>query len=91
MREAATFIARQSGYQDAGILAGLLHTVASTVRVWIHRRQVVDLTQFDDHMLADIGLTRGDVRQALDLPFSQDPSLELRRLAARNRGRRWNV
>jgi hypothetical protein len=42
-------------------------------------------------MLADIGLTRGDVRQALDLPFSQDPSLELRRLVAENRGRRWNV
>jgi hypothetical protein len=41
-------------------------------------------------MLADIGLSRRDVRAALDLPFSSDPTFELQLRATRNRRRGWN-
>ena len=54
-----------------------------------NRRSVARLLKWDDHMLSDIGLTRGDVRSALAAPFSEDPSDRLgalqgeRRFAAR--------
>jgi hypothetical protein len=46
--------------------------------------------EFDDHMLADIGLTRTDLREALDLPFGNDPGRELQFRAARNHRGGWN-
>ena len=52
-----------------------------------NRRQVLLLTELDDHVLSDIGVTRSDVRSALSRPFSADPSLELERIALSNRSR----
>jgi uncharacterized protein YjiS (DUF1127 family) len=38
-----------------------------------HRRELSRLTDLDDHMLADIGLRRGDLHQASCEPFWRDP------------------
>jgi uncharacterized protein YjiS (DUF1127 family) len=91
MREAASFIAGQRTVAGEGILSTLSAFAGRIVRAWNNRRQIVDLAEFDDHMLCDIGLTRQDVRDALDLPFSHDPGRELQRLAATNRRRGWNA
>lgn len=90
MREAASFIARQSGLAEAGLLSTLEEAVRRFVRSWSNRRKVVSLVDFDDHMLADIGISRSDVRQALSLPFSHDPAVELQRIAVKNRVQGWN-
>ena len=89
MREAASFISRQSGPVSAGILHAVVDVARAAVRAYQRRRQLMRLSEVDDHLLADIGVTREDVRWALDLPFSHDPGLELQRRAMRNRARGW--
>jgi uncharacterized protein YjiS (DUF1127 family) len=42
-----------------------------------NRRSVNRLTDWDDRMLSDIGLTRGDVHSALASSFADDPSYRL--------------
>jgi uncharacterized protein YjiS (DUF1127 family) len=91
MRNAASFIASQNGSFEAGILHTLFRKVQETIKAWNRRRQIATLVDFDDHMLSDIGLTRRDVREALDLPFSHDPGRELESRASRNYPRGWNV
>jgi uncharacterized protein YjiS (DUF1127 family) len=60
-------------------------TVADAVRrvavamtaVWSsfrNRRQIRHLAALDDHLLADVGLTRADVEAAADLPLHEDPT-----------------
>jgi uncharacterized protein YjiS (DUF1127 family) len=44
---------------------------------WRGRRLVMDMRDFDDAQLADIGLKRSDVHRALQLPASADPSMYL--------------
>lgn len=90
MREAASFIASQSVSTEAGILHQVGRAVREALQAWRNRRQVAALAEFDDHMLADIGLTRRDVREALELPFSYDPGRELQRRSERNQRRGWN-
>lgn len=91
MRNAASFIASQSIPSEAGILLTVLRRAQDVFGAWKGRREVATLTDFDDHLLADIGLTRGDVREALDLPFSYDPGRELQVRASRSRMRGWNT
>ena len=91
MRNAALFIASQNGSSGAGILPSLLQKAHEALEYWRNRGQVAKLVEFDDHMLADIGLTRRDVREALDLPFSHDPGRELQLRASRNYPRGWNI
>lgn len=61
----------------------------SVGRAMERRRVMTELSQFDDHMLSDIGLTRGDLRDASAAPFFNDPTRVLvlrsteRRAAAR--------
>jgi uncharacterized protein YjiS (DUF1127 family) len=43
-------------------------------RAWKHRRDMAMLARFDDRMLADIGLTRGDLRDAVSEPVWRDPT-----------------
>jgi uncharacterized protein YjiS (DUF1127 family) len=47
-----------------------------------HRREVEVLAERDDRMLADIGLTRRDVREAICQPWWRDPTAVLARRAA---------
>ncbi|MEJ8571056.1 DUF1127 domain-containing protein [Microbaculum marinum] len=83
--------------QTARIGEGLIHAGHAVLRAvfrlwraWSNRRQVAVLLEADDHMLRDIGLTRGDVVGALSGPADMDPSHHLiRARAERLRARAW--
>lgn len=48
---------------------------AAHLRRALQRRRVItQLAQLDDHMLRDIGLTRGDLRDAAAAPMGADPT-----------------
>ena len=51
-------------------------------RVWEHRRVLAQLGEMDDRSLADIGLTRQDLRDVTALPRGADPTRSLSRRAA---------
>ena len=53
-----------------------------------NRRAVMQLLDWDDHALRDIGLTRADVRLSLGLPIGEDPSMQLMSWAAERRSAR---
>src|SRR5262245_38637494 len=56
---------------------------------WRHRHDAAALARLDDRMLADIGLTRGDLNDALAEPLWRDPTSVLaRRHHERRKARR---
>ena len=55
----------------AGVVADRSRRLFQTLK---SRRDAVILAGLDDHMLADIGLTRGDVRDAFSEPVWRDPT-----------------
>jgi uncharacterized protein YjiS (DUF1127 family) len=57
-------------------------------RVLKRRGDITALASFDDRALADIGLTRSDVRDAMAEPFWRDPSALLASRAAERRAHR---
>src|SRR6185503_19735632 len=57
-----------------GIVAARLRALVQTVK---NRRDAAMLTGLDDRMLADIGLTRGDLRDAYSEPVWRDPTAVL--------------
>jgi uncharacterized protein YjiS (DUF1127 family) len=89
MREAASFIATRSSHAPAGLIAELLHDVGAAIHSWNSRRKLARLSELDDRLLADVGVTRDDVDWALQLPFSVDPSLELQRRSLRHHLHGW--
>jgi uncharacterized protein YjiS (DUF1127 family) len=89
MREAASFMSRQSSSTSAGPLESVLQLLWSAYKAHVSRRQLIRLSEVDDHLLADVGVSREDVRWALDLPFSHDPGVELQRRALRNSRTGW--
>lgn len=66
-------------------LAPVAAFVAVRAKAVLRRREVARIADYDDRMLADIGLTREDVARALERPWSEDPT---RTLAERRRGMR---
>jgi uncharacterized protein YjiS (DUF1127 family) len=58
------------------------------LRAWKSRRVVADLLELDDHMLADIGISRADLVSVLSLPADRDPSARLMILAVERRAAR---
>jgi uncharacterized protein YjiS (DUF1127 family) len=54
-----------------------LRGLGRLVAAWRSRKLVMDMRDFDDAQLADIGLKRSDVERALQLPVSADPSMYL--------------
>ena len=54
------------GMAALGQFARSLVDLAKALR---HRREIKHLAEFDERMLADIGLTRSDVMSALDEPL----------------------
>ena len=50
------------------------------LRSWFIRRDLRTLEGFDDYMLSDIGLTRGDLRHLRRLPLDVDMQHEMDRL-----------
>lgn len=65
-------------------LGQFVRALVNLVQALKHRREVKHLAEFDDRMLADIGLTRNDVWSALDEPFTRNPSWVLVRSAERH-------
>jgi uncharacterized protein YjiS (DUF1127 family) len=55
----------------AGIVVARVRHLGQTIK---NRRDAVTLASLDDRMLADIGLTRGDVRDAVSEPVWRDPT-----------------
>ena len=62
----------------AGRAAGFFRAVKN-------RRSIARLLEWDDRMLRDIGLTRGDVHSVMATPVSEDPSQRLGALAGERR------
>jgi uncharacterized protein YjiS (DUF1127 family) len=57
------------------VLSGFLaNQVKQVFRTLKNRRDAAMLAEFDDRMLADIGLTRSDVNDAHSVPLWQDPT-----------------
>lgn len=56
-----------------------------------HRQDAAMLAGFDERMLADIGLTRGDVRDAISEPLWRDPTAILVSRAEERRTARRRV
>jgi uncharacterized protein YjiS (DUF1127 family) len=71
--------------------ARALSTVSSgakqLARARRHRRDAAALARLDRRMLADIGISRSDLRDAFSEPFWEDPTALLRERALE---RRWN-
>ncbi len=79
MRNYAIHQAEISGsLPGTGILAKLW-------RNWQARRAVAKLDQLDDFLLHDIGVTRGDIHQALLSPLSENAALVLESNARQRR------
>ena len=55
----------------AGYVGNGVRAVLQTIK---NRRDALVLAGMDEHMLADIGLTRGDVRDAFSEPVWRDPT-----------------
>jgi uncharacterized protein YjiS (DUF1127 family) len=69
-----------------GTLMRALLALVALVTYWLkqfararrHRREARELAGLDRHMLADIGITRADLRDAFSEPFWDDPTVLLR-------------
>ena len=85
MRDAASIAATRK--PAAGFLASLRAALTRAYKSWKTRRRLVRMTKYDDHILDDIGVTRTDLYDVLDMPFSQNPSFELQRRAQLNRAK----
>jgi uncharacterized protein YjiS (DUF1127 family) len=72
----ASAIAGRGSYLSKFGVATLFERASSLIASWRNRRLVVNMRDFDDAQLADIGLTRGDVESALKMP-SLDPTQHL--------------
>jgi uncharacterized protein YjiS (DUF1127 family) len=57
-----------------GLFASAVGLAGQLYRAWHNRTAVAVLDVVSDHMLADIGLKRGDVRDAFDEPLWRDPT-----------------
>jgi uncharacterized protein YjiS (DUF1127 family) len=67
------------------LTAAALAPIAGLWRSARNRRSVAKLLDWDDRMLRDIGLTRGDVSSVMALPTGQDPSYRLNELSGERR------
>jgi len=76
-----------------GALLRVLASLVALVTYWLkelararrHRREANALAGLDRRMLADIGITRSDVRDAFSEPFWDDPTALLRQRAMERR------
>ncbi|MFN3655736.1 MAG: DUF1127 domain-containing protein [Pseudolabrys sp.] len=71
----------------ASVLVFVIDWLKRLERARRHRRDAAMLAGLDRRMLADIGITRADVRDAFSEPFWEDPTALLRERALE---RRWN-
>ena len=76
MREYAQYVASRQLQPSVWSIA------ANLLRNCLARKEIAKLSKFDDHMLNDIGLTRGDLRCAGSLPLSVNPLHALKDFAS---------
>jgi uncharacterized protein YjiS (DUF1127 family) len=92
---AITILAMAAAAPLRRALAAFARTVAQRTRqldrAIKHRRAAQVLARFDDHMLADIGLTRADLRDAYAGPLWDDPTVLLRARALERRLARHRI
>jgi len=69
----------------------VIRGVDRLVRAFRHRQDATMLAGFDERMLADIGLTRSDVRDAFSEPLWRDPTTILVDRAGERRSNRSPV
>jgi uncharacterized protein YjiS (DUF1127 family) len=69
----------------ATYLAVAFKRLVAVVRALRNRREVCTLEDFTPEQLADIGLTRDDLRYSLKTPWYDDPSVTLSHAARRRR------
>ena len=67
------------------LVALVTHWPKQLARASRHRREARVLAGLDRHMLADIGISRADVRDAFSEPFWDDPTALLRERAIERR------
>lgn len=73
-------------------LAGLVSArIVEVFHAYKNRRAMAELGALDERMLRDVGLTRGDLRDAVSEPLWRDPSLLLVKRAAERRVTRGPV
>jgi uncharacterized protein YjiS (DUF1127 family) len=76
-----------SGSRLLPVFAGMSAWLKKLARARRHRRQAAALASCDGRMLADLGISRSDLRDAFSEPFWEDPTALLRERALE---RRWN-
>jgi uncharacterized protein YjiS (DUF1127 family) len=54
-----------------------LHILGGVLRALLHRHELTQLAEKDDHLLSDMGVSRGQLERALACALSRDPSVEL--------------
>ena len=64
---------------------GAVSFFSRLVRNWKARRRIVNLSGYDDHMLRDIGISRGEVEWAAGLPLTVNAALALEERAFKRR------
>ena len=69
----------------ASVLAVVTHWIKKLVRTRRHWREASTLASLDRRMLADLGVTRADLRDAFSEPFWEDPTALLRERAIERR------
>lgn len=69
----------------AALLAFVTRWLRRLLRARRHRRAAVALAGLDRRMLADIGISRADLRDAFSEPFWEDPTALLRERALERR------
>ncbi len=72
-----------------GLAARLEQQLARLLAGWKHRNGLAKLATFDDRALADIGLTRSDLYDALAQRIWNDPTSMLERRRAARRDNRF--
>lgn len=71
-------------FPGASILGQYARALVSLAKAFKDRREVMNLAEFDERMLKDIGLTRCDVASALAEPIHHRPSWVLVRCVGRS-------
>jgi uncharacterized protein YjiS (DUF1127 family) len=69
----------------ASAMALMIHWLKRLSQAMRHRREARVLANLDRRMLADIGITRADVRDAFSEPLWEDPTALLRERAIERR------
>lgn len=64
---------------------GIVSFARRLVRNWKAKRRILALGDFDDYMLADIGITRDEVQWAVGLPLTVNAAVALEERAFRRR------